>query len=92
MGGGFYLATLKQGCVRVGLVKVESNHGTGVFSAPLAGVVGKEIGPERRPLDYSRFDSSNRDSIVRYSKHLSEAHLGRGVTSQEISRHAACGN
>ena len=29
---------------------------------------------------------------VRYSKHLTEAHLGRGVTSQGISRHAACGN
>ena len=30
--------------------------------------------------------------LVRYSKHLTEAHLGRGVTSQRISRHAACGN
>jgi hypothetical protein len=30
--------------------------------------------------------------IVRYSKRLTEAHLGRGVTSQGISRHAACGN
>ena len=29
---------------------------------------------------------------VRYSKHLTEAHLGRSVTSQGISRHAACGN
>jgi hypothetical protein len=29
---------------------------------------------------------------VRYSKHLTEAHLGRDVTSQGISRHAACGN
>ena len=29
---------------------------------------------------------------VRYSKPLTEAHLGRGVTSQGISRHAACGN
>ncbi len=30
--------------------------------------------------------------LVRYSKHLTEAHLGHGETSQGISRHAACGN
>ena len=29
---------------------------------------------------------------VRYSKRLIEAHLWSGVTSQKISRHAACGN
>jgi transcriptional regulator with XRE-family HTH domain len=43
---------------------------------------------ERKAREIREYDAYQ----VCYSKHLTEAHLERGVASQGISRHAACGN
>jgi hypothetical protein len=80
---------------RVGDSLTVGSEGSGLSSAVLVQINGDE----RTEVLIALVDVSVavdtavlRTNQVRYSKHLTEAHLGRSVTSQGISRHAACGN
>jgi pimeloyl-ACP methyl ester carboxylesterase len=71
-------------------------HGAFADASGFRGLYDELLGEDVRivapPNPLRGLTGGDGEYIVRYSKHLTEAHLGRGVTSQGISRHAACGN